>query len=102
MQEPIQLVAPNGCPIAGVRADDGSVRSFTYSYSRASKVRLFVLDDGSPVGDAVVTLVDANGVAWNSSEVEYYTLFKNQASQAKWDAGGQRREPLLPCCQSAR
>ncbi len=76
MLEPIQLFAPNGHPIAGIKAADGSLRTFKYSYDRLTKVCLFVIDDGTEVGSTSPVLLDADGNAWDSGEVQYYTLFK--------------------------
>lgn len=74
--EVIQLFAPNEQPIVGVVAADGSVRTFMYSYDHGSKVRLYVLDDGTELPSGPVVLLDAAGSRWDSSEVEWYTLFK--------------------------
>ena len=72
----IQLIAPTEQPIVGVVAADSSVRTFTYSYDRSSKVRLYVLDDGTELPSGPVALLDSSGKRWESSEVEWYTLFK--------------------------
>jgi hypothetical protein len=77
--EHIKLFAPNDRPIVGVLAKDNSTRTFTYSYNRATQVRLYVLDDGTPLPDGPATLVDADGKQWNSTDVEWYTLFKRKA-----------------------
>ena len=76
--EVIQLIASGGQPIVGAVAADGSVRTFTYSYDRDSKVRLYVLDDGTELPDGPVVLVDSNGRRWDSGEVEWYTLFERR------------------------
>jgi hypothetical protein len=78
MLELIQLVAPNGHPIAGFRAKDGSTLRFKYRYDRSSAVGVFVFEDGSPASESSGTLVDSEGNAWDSSEVVYYTLFTHR------------------------
>mgnify|MGYP001461359486 CR=1 FL=1 len=79
MLESLQLVAPNGSPITGIRAADGSNRKFKYSYDRTTKVCLFVLEDGTEMNSGTGVLVDSNGNAWDSSEVQYYTLFEHRS-----------------------
>ena len=74
--EEVQLFAPTGSPILGVICADGSTRTFKYSYDRSTKTRLYVLDDGSPLPDGAVELVDDTGKRWPSSEVEWRTLFE--------------------------
>ncbi len=74
--EALQLFAPNEQPIVGVVAADGSVRTFKYSYDRNSKVRLYVLDDGTELPSGPTMLLDSSGKRWDSTEVEWYTLFK--------------------------
>ena len=76
--EVINLVAPNGCRFTGALAADGSIRTFTYSYSRATKLRLYVLDDGTELAPVPVKLIDSDGVQWDSTEVEWHTLFKSR------------------------
>jgi hypothetical protein len=76
--EVIKLFAPNERPIVGVVAADCSVRAFTYSYNRSSMVRLYVLADGTELSEGSVVLVDAEGKQWDSTEVEWYTLFKRE------------------------
>lgn len=77
--EVLKLIAPNEQQIVGVVAADGSVRTFTYSYDRDSKVRLYVLDDGTELPSGPAVLLDSSGRRWDSSEVEWYTLFKRNA-----------------------
>jgi hypothetical protein len=72
----IQLFAPNELPIVGALAQDDTLREFDYSYSRNTQVRLYVLKDGRALGPEPTLLVDSAGNRWNSSEVEWYTLFR--------------------------
>lgn len=74
--EEIQLFAPNGQPIIGVVTANGSLRTFKYSYDRDSKVRLYVLDDGVELPPGPAVLQDSGGKLWDSTEVEWHTLFK--------------------------
>ena len=76
--EEIELFAPNRCKISGALAADGTSRSFTYSYDRSSKVRLYVLDDGTSLSEGVLQLVATDGTRWNSDDVEWYTLFERK------------------------
>ena len=76
--EVIELMAPNGCPISGALAADGSVRTFKYSYDRETKVRLYVLDDGTELPSTPVSLIASDGTKWDSTEVEWHTLFKSK------------------------
>lgn len=77
--EQIKLFAPNDRPIVGVLANDNSTRTFTYSYNRATQVRLYLLEDGTSLPDRPAVLVDADGKQWNSADVEWYTMFKRKA-----------------------
>jgi hypothetical protein len=72
----IDLVAPNGKAIVGAVAEDDTIRSFTYSYDSNTTVRMYVLDDGNALPPGPVTLVDSEGNRWDSSKVEWHTLFK--------------------------
>lgn len=77
----IKLYAPNGHLIVGALAEDQTVRSFTYSYDRHTMVRLYMLDDGTPLPlEGPTMLVDAEGKRWNSTEVEWFTLTKHGSS----------------------
>lgn len=73
----IELVAPNGCRISGALAADGSVRTFTYSYDTETKVRLYVLDDGTELLAGPTKLIASDGSQWDATEVEWHTLFKS-------------------------
>lgn len=77
MQE-IQLVAPNGLLILGAVSADGTVRSFRYSYDRSTQARLYEMNEGPPLPDGPVTLQDAEGNRWNSTDVEWHTLFEHK------------------------
>lgn len=76
--EEIQLVAPTGQLIIGAVSADGAVREFKYSYDRSTQLRLYVLADGSPLPDGPVTLQDSVGTRWNSTDVEWHTLFERK------------------------
>jgi hypothetical protein len=75
MQE-IQLIAPNGLQIIGAVSTEGTVRGFKYSYDRSTQVRLYEMNDGPSLPDGPVTLQDSEGNRWNSTDVEWHTLFK--------------------------
>lgn len=75
--ETIQLFAPSGAKIIGAIASDGSIREFDYSYDRDLKCRLYVLKDGTAISDEPLLLIDAAGVRWGSTDVEWHTLFSN-------------------------
>lgn len=76
---PVQLFAPSDCEIVGLVASDNTLRSFSYSYDRDTKARLYVLEDGSPLAEGPAVLVDSLGVRWNATEVEWYTLFQRRS-----------------------
>ena len=76
--EEIELFSPSNLKIVGAVAADGSIRSFKYSYDRDSMVRLYVLDDGTSLPDGPVQLAASDGSRWNSTEVEWHTLFKGK------------------------
>lgn len=76
--EAIELFAPNGCRISGVLAADGSVRTFKYSYDRETKLRLYVLDDGTELSAAPVRLIASDGTQWDSTDVEWHTLYTSK------------------------
>lgn len=78
MLEERQLFAPTGKRIVGIRAQDGTVRTFEYSYDPQAIVSTYVLDDGTSIGQGPAVLVDEEGRDWPSSEVEYYTLFQRR------------------------
>ena len=84
--EVIDLIAPNGCRISGALAADGSVRSFRYSYDRGTQLRLYVLDDGTELPDAPVRLVASDGTQWDSTDVEWHTLFKSRSQSSRSSA----------------
>lgn len=74
----IELVAPNGKKIVGIRASDGAVRRFQYTYDRATQTSLYVVAEGPPIPRGPTTLVDEEGVLWNSSDVEWHSLFERR------------------------
>ena len=76
--EEVELFAPNRCKIIGAIAADGTSRSFKYSYDRSSKVRLYVLDDGTSLSEGALELVATDGTRWKSEDVEWYTLFERK------------------------
>lgn len=79
----LQLFAPNESPIVAAVASDGSSRAFRYSYNSTSMVRLYVLDDGTELGEAPLRLRARDGTEWDSFEVEWYTLMKRARQKSK-------------------
>ena len=74
----IELVAPNGKKIAGILASDGALRPFKYTYDRKSQTSLYVVAEGPPIPPGPTTLVDEEGGQWNSTDVEWHSLFKSR------------------------
>jgi hypothetical protein len=76
--EEVELFAPNRSKIIGVLTADGASRSFKYSYDRSSKVRLYVLEDGTSISEDAIQLIAADGTRWKSEDAEWYTLFERK------------------------
>lgn len=77
MQE-IKLFAPNGLPIIGALADNGTLRTFKYSYDRATESSWYEMDEGPPLFKGAITLQDSAGQRWSTTDVEWYTLFERK------------------------
>jgi hypothetical protein len=76
--ELIKLFAPNELEIVGVLAEDKSLRDFDYSYDRSTKTSFYQLRSGQPLPSGTAMLVDSSGKVWNSTDVEWHTLFKRR------------------------
>jgi hypothetical protein len=78
MTKEIKLFAPNGLPILGMRAADGSVRGFLYSYDSSTTSSHYELAEGAALADGPSVLVDSEGNGWKPEDVEWFTLFERR------------------------
>ena len=74
----VQLFAPNGLPIVGALANDGAIKTFRYSYDKATETSWYEMNEGAPLTKASVVLQDSSGQQWSATDVEWHTLFERR------------------------
>lgn len=74
----MSLVAPNGQIIFGLKLNCGGTSPFTCTYDDANRTFLYTLPAGTTSKvlkrDGTSVLVDAEGIEWSASDVEYYSV----------------------------
>jgi hypothetical protein len=74
----LNLIAPSGAPVVGIRLIDDSTSEFVCRYDDDTRTFLYVLPSGSTEEilkrDGATFLVDSQGVEWSTSDVEYHSV----------------------------
>ena len=74
----LDLIAPNGVPIVGIKLIDNTLSDFECTYDDATRTFLYVLPSGNTAKAAkkggTSVLVDAKGNEWSAPDVEYHSV----------------------------